>query len=262
MGFSKSEKLKIDSAVSSYKGDVHFFDETVSTNTALYDMGRNGARDGTIVMADIQTHGRGRLGRRWISPRGGNLFMSILFRPRVPVSLCPASTLMASLALCETFKTFGVKPEIKWPNDILVDGKKIAGVLSESEPGREFCDFVVIGIGVNINISRSEIQKLMEDFSGSVTSVSDVLGHRVDRADISSVLIANLFRQQGDFNSKGPKWTVARWAVEWGNLNRSMKIDNNGTEIEGIARKVDENGFLHIETADGSLVKIVSGDAS
>ncbi len=262
MGFSESEKVKIESAVSSLGGDICFLDETVSTNTILREMGLNNAPEGSVVIADSQTGGRGRLGRRWASPRGGNLFMSVLFRPALPVSICPASTFMASLALCETFRAFGVKPEIKWPNDIMMDGKKVAGVLSEINPDGDFCGFIVIGIGVNINLTRRDARNFMGGFADRVTSMSDILGREVDRGEFTAALIENLFKQHADFVSKGPNWTVARWAVEWGNLNRNLRINDNGREIEGIARKVDSGGFLYLETPDGSLKKIVAGDAS
>ncbi len=251
---------EIESAVAASGGNVSFFDETVSTNTVLCGMGREGAREGTTVVADTQTGGRGRMGRSWVSPRGGNLFISFLFRPHLKLSLCPASTFMASLALCDTFRAFGVVPEIKWPNDILTDGRKIAGVLSEAEAEGEFCKFIVIGIGVNLNLSVSHARELMEGFSDRVTSVSEVLGSRVDRGRFTGLLIKNLFARRDDFVSKGYDWTVARWAVEWGKLNNTVKINNNGSQVEGIARKLDGRGFLYIETSDGSLVRVVSGD--
>jgi len=188
--------------------------------------------------------------------------MSVLFRPHLKISLCPASTFMASLALCDTFRAFGVNPEIKWPNDILIDGKKIAGVLSEAEAEGEFCKFIAIGIGVNINLSASRARKLMEGFSERVTSVSEVLGKEIDRGKFTGLLIKNLFAQRGYFVSKGHDWTVARWAVEWGKLNSNVKINSNGLRVEGIARKLDGHGFLYVETPDGKLVKIVSGDSS
>lgn len=262
MGFTESEKLKMESAVSVFGGNIRFFDETASTNTVLREMGTAGARDGTVAAADSQTSGRGRLGRRWVSPPGGNLYMSVLFRPHLPVSLCPASTFMASLALCETFRAFEVNPEIKWPNDIMADGKKIAGVLSEAEPEGDFCAFLVIGMGVNINLTRRDAQTRMAGFSHRVTSVSEVLGREVDRGEFAAALVGNLFRQHGEFVSKGPNWTVARWAAEWGKLNDIVTVKHNGAEIEGIARKVDGGGFLYLETPDGSLRRIVAGDAS
>ncbi|QMU56029.1 MAG: biotin--[acetyl-CoA-carboxylase] ligase [Candidatus Mycalebacterium zealandia] len=261
MGFSESEKLKITSAVTSCGGEAHFFDRTVSTNSVLREMGRNGVRDGTTVIADTQTGGRGRKERRWVSPTGGNLFMSMLFRPDLSLAVCPATTFMASLALSDTFDGFGMKSEIKWPNDILADGGKIAGVLSEVEPAGDLCDFIVIGIGVNINLSRENIDNLMKDFSDRATSMSEILGHDVDRGEFTSALIKNLFVQNTDLVSKGHNWTVARWAARWGKLNETVKINDDGTEIEGVARKVDAHGFLHLETQDGNLVKIVSGDA-
>lgn len=187
--------------------------------------------------------------------------MSTLFRPDLSLAVSPAAIFMASLALSDTFDGFGIDSEIKWPNDIMAGGKKIAGVLSETEPAGGLCDFIIIGIGVNINLPRESIDILMEEFSDRATSMSEILGHDVDRGEFAATLIKNLFAQNADLVSKGHDWTAARWAARWGKLNETVKIKDNGAEIEGVARKVDAGGFLYLETLDGNLVKIVSGDA-
>lgn len=256
VGFSESEKSKIQLAAPG----ALFFDETVSTNTAAREMGKNGAPDGTVALADRQTGGRGRMGRTWASPGGGNLFMSALFRPRVRFSLCPAATFMASLALTETFADMGAETEIKWPNDILAGGGKIAGVLSEAEPEGEMCGFIVIGIGVNLNLAPDIKPEDADGSALSAVSLAEVLGREVNRGDFAAALIKNLFARRRDWTEKGSDWTVARWAVEWGKLNERVTVRDGGKEVTGIARKVDARGFLHIETADGELVRVVSGD--
>lgn len=262
VGFSESEKLKIEKQVAAVGGEALFFDETASTNTVLRGMAEQGAREGTSVFADTQTGGRGRMGRKWISPAGGNVFMSVLLRPHVAFSKCPAATFMASLALCATFREAGIEPEIKWPNDILVGGSKIAGVLSEAEPEGNMCGFIVIGIGVNLNLDGARRRGLMESVALPAVSAAEVLGRNVDRGDFTAALVGHLFTHRADFESKGPDWTVAQWAVEWGKLNTLITVDGGSGKIEGIARKVDGGGFLHIETADGELVRIVSGDTA
>ena len=256
-GFSASEKMKIENAAPG----ALFFDETGSTNAVLREMGKNGAREGTVALADRQTAGRGRMGRRWVSPEGGNLFMSALFRPRVRFSLCPAATFMASLALSETFEAMGAETEIKWPNDILARGGKLAGVLSEAEPEGEMCGFIVIGIGVNLNLAPARKRGLMDGFERPAVSLGEVLGRDIDRGDFAAALIKNLFSRRRDWTEEGGDRTVVRWAARWGKLNGRVTVRDGGEEITGIARKVDARGFLHIETADGELVKIVSGDA-
>ena len=252
VGLSESEKLKIEAAAPG----ALFFDETVSTNAVLGEMGRNGAREGTVAVADRQTGGRGRMGRKWISPGGGNLFMSVLFRPRVRFSHCPAATFMASLALCETFEASGAAVEIKWPNDILACGGKLAGVLSEAEPEGEMCNFIVIGIGANLNLAP-----VLKKHERPAVCLADITGSRVNRGDFAAALIKNLFAQRRDWAEKGSDWTVARWAARWGKLNGQITVRDGKTEITGVARKVDARGFLHIETPDGELATVVSGDA-
>src|ERR1700741_2186312 len=133
---------------------TYFFEEVGSTNEVAFEIARNGAPEGTVVIADSQTKGRGRLQRKWISPRGVNLYMSVVFRPSIASENAPFLTLVASIALSETIKGTGADTLIKWPNDILINRKKVAGVLTAMQPQGDKVDFVIAGIGVNLNMTR------------------------------------------------------------------------------------------------------------
>ena len=121
---------------------------------------------------------------------------------------------------------------------------------------------MVIGIGVNLNLAPAREQGLVGGFERPAVSLDEVLGRDINRGDFAAALITNLFARRSDWTEKGSDWTVARWAVKWGTLNERVTVTDGGAEITGIARKVDARGFLHIETADGELVRVVSGDAS
>ena len=128
---------------------LHIYEELDSTNILLYKMGEELAEEGTVVISDHQTMGKGRLNRKWYSPKGVNLYCSVLFRPKISVSESAVFTFIASLALFDSYESVGVRPEIKWPNDLVYNSRKLAGVLTEMKPGRNYLvDFIVVGMGI------------------------------------------------------------------------------------------------------------------
>ena len=134
----------------------HYFQEIDSTNARARELAERGAAEGEIVVAETQTHGRGRLGRRWESPPLGNLYVSIILRPRMAPRHAPQITLTAAVALVETVNRFlPARASIKWPNDILVEGRKLAGILTEAACNAERIEYVVLGIGLNVNCSAA-----------------------------------------------------------------------------------------------------------
>ena len=148
---------------------LHFFDAIDSTNTYAMQLAREGAAEGTVVVADAQTGGKGRLGRTWVSPAGVNLYCSTILRPSVPAALAPQMNLVAAVAVAEAIvEVCGITPTIKWPNDVLVKGKKVCGILSEmqtsqtSQTGQTNTDTlkaIVVGIGVNLNAELDAFPK-------------------------------------------------------------------------------------------------------
>ena len=241
---------------------IHYQDEMESTNTTLLELGEKGASEGTVVIADRQTGGRGRLDRSWISPPGANLYISILFRPEIVASDAPLFTLIASIALIEVIQRLGVADtSIKWPNDIVIQEKKVSGVLTEMRSKREMVDFIVVGIGVNINMTREDVNSEMGQVARIATSIKEHLGKDVDRAKFAADVLLELESRYQIFLSKGRAAIINEWTSRWGDLNKQVIVTINEDErFEGTAVGVDEKGYLLVKTDDGETKKVVAGD--
>ena len=237
------------------------YDEVGSTNDVLrelMDLGEAG--DGTVVVSDSQTSGRGRLGRRWVSPADSNLYLSALFRPEISPQESAVFTFLASCSLVEVFSGYGVSAEIKWPNDILVGGKKISGVLTELGTSDGAVDYLVIGIGVNLNLPEEFIRREMEDISDKTTSLSILLGEDVDRERFCAELINALDRLYAEFRRRGTRAIIDMWTKRWGLLGKEISVDVSGEIVSGVVERVDANGFLYLKTDGGTVRRVIAGD--
>ena len=243
---------------------IHYHDELGSTNTELMELGEKGASEGTVVIADRQTQGKGRLDRTWISPPGVNLYISILFRPEILAKDSTVFTFLASIALKETMERTGVQnTNIKWPNDIQINGKKVAGVLTEMQTRREMANFIVVGIGVNINMTSDEMNREMGSISLIATSIKEALGKDIERAKFAADLLLELEKWYQLFSTQRKKPILEYWTENWGDLNKRVlvKIESE-RDFEGIAIGVDESGYLLVEKEDGEVSKIITGDVT
>ena len=239
------------------------YGEVDSTNDVLARLFREGsAGDGTVVVADSQTAGRGRLGRKWASPGGRNLYLSVLFRPDIPPIKSPVFTFLGSLALESVFSRYGVDVSIKWPNDIVSGGKKLAGVLTEMGCSEGKVDYLIIGIGVNLNLSAGFIRREMKDVSEKVASLSMLLGEDVDREEFAAGLVGSLHRFRSMFVEAGADAVTRLWSEKWGRVGGEMSVDSEGETLRGVVERVDENGFLRLRTRDGRILKVTAGDAA
>lgn len=241
---------------------IHYQEEMGSTNTELIELGEKGASEGTVVIADKQTEGKGRLERTWLSPAGSNLYISILFRPEIVASDSTLFTFLASIALKETIERTGVlETKIKWPNDIHIDGKKVAGVLTEMRSKREMVDFIVLGIGVNINMSRDSINREMGKVARIATSIKENLGKDIDRGKFTADLLLELEKWYQIFSNKGKAPILREWTEKWEDLNKRVRISIEGEqEFEGTALGLDDKGYLLVKTDNGEITKIIAGD--
>ena len=239
-------------------GKLHYFAELGSTNTHARVLAEGGAAEGEIVIAESQTEGRGRLGRRWESPPFVNLYLSVVLRPRLAPACAPQITLMAGVALVETIQPLIEQtPMIKWPNDILVGGKKIAGVLSEAVCDSERVAHVILGIGFNLNYRSSSMPPQIRN---RATSVADLTGNSVERESALLRLIHNLDRCYGDLEESGFESLRPRWDRYFGLRGRRVRIENFDQVFMGYARGIDRDGALLVEDDRGALQKIYAGD--
>src|SRR5262244_3482680 len=196
---------------------LHFFAAIDSTNTYAARLAREGACEGTVVIADSQSGGKGRLGRSWISPPGVNLYLSVILRPPVPAATVPQLNLLAAVAVADTVaQACALTPAIKWPNDVLVGGKKVCGILAEMQTEGGTLRAVVLGIGVNLNAPLSAFPEELRDKASSLFLASSRL---VDRPTFTAALLTHLEKfyvlwLEGGFAELRPAWEHhAAWMI-------------------------------------------------
>jgi BirA family biotin operon repressor/biotin-[acetyl-CoA-carboxylase] ligase len=234
---------------------------TASTNSDAVALGRSAAPDGTVVIADEQTAGRGRLGRGWVSRPGLNLYMSVLLRPPIVPAVAPQLALVAGLAVAEALEDEGLEPTIKWPNDVLLGGRKVCGVLTELEAETDRVDFVVVGIGVNLN---SELEDFPPELRERATSVLITSGRRVDRALFAAALLGKLERCYERFRSDGFAALAEGWAKRSALAGRDITVDGAGGMVSGAYAGIDSEGALLLKEsgADGRIRRVLAGDVT
>jgi BirA family biotin operon repressor/biotin-[acetyl-CoA-carboxylase] ligase len=237
---------------------IHYFTEIDSTNVYAYKLARAGAEEGEIVIADGQTQGKGRMGRSWISPPYLNLYLSVILRPRLAANHAPQLTLMSALALAETIQSFiPYPPQIKWPNDILVGGEKLAGILSESSCEGDRIQFVVVGIGVNLNFPKELMPEAIRE---TATSILSVLKRPVERSNFAQRLIQNLEQCYGDLEGRGFAYIASRWERFFHLRGKRVKVKILDSSILGRVTGIDTDGALLVEDEEGVSQRIIAGD--
>ncbi len=236
---------------------VHFA-EVASTNTLAMDLAQKGAVDGTVVIAETQTGGKGRLGRTWTSPRG-NLYVSVVLRPAVPISKAPLITLLGAVAVASGIRRHcGVPAGIKWPNDILLSGKKVSGLLTEMSAEPDRIRYIVLGIGVNVNMDSRALQPEVRRMS---TTLAAAMGITVDRTAFLRALLAELDLWYHRF-LKGDTEVLAAWKELNVTLGHRVAVSGGGGTLEGLARDVDAEGRLILKLDDGTLRQVAAGDVT
>ena len=229
---------------------IHYFPEIGSTMDAARELARKGAGEGTIVIAEAQAHGRGRLSREWLSPKGG-IYFTLILRPSINPAYAPRINLMASVAVATTIrKLFGLNAELKWPNDVLIEGRKVCGILAEMDAEMDVVNFVNVGIGINANTSVPQFEK-------TATSLKDTLGREISRKEFLSVLLGEIERRQALLMEAD---LLEEWKKLSGTLNKYVRILSPGEVIVGRAIDIDTTGALIIRKRNGSLKKALAGD--
>lgn len=235
---------------------VLHFDVIDSTNSEAMRQARLGAEEGLCIVADEQTAGRGRQGRVWVSEKGSGLYFSMLLRPTLPPNLLPLITLMSAVSVHDALLRQEVVADIKWVNDLLVDERKICGILSETTetPGGPA---VIVGIGINLKESNYP-----PEIADRATSIESVAGRTVDRArvieDLLGALTANYALLSGE---SGPEAIRTLWSKRSSYAEGKEIIAKlPGGEVRGVTRGIEENGALRVETGEGSVVTIQAGE--
>lgn len=237
--------------------EVHLYSETDSTNIQASRAASSGAPEGSIIIAESQTGGKGRQGRKWISPAGKNLYLSMILRPEIPAVTAPRLTLVTAVALSEALDSAGASGHrIKWPNDILFNGKKLSGILAEMKADCDSVDFVIIGTGVNINSSADDYP---DDLKGSVTSLKEITGGETDRISFLNLFLHRFEDNYFDFLKGGFRGILDKWIRKSGIINQMIQVTNYRDVFTGKVTDVTPDGNLMLETPDG-IRQVNTGD--
>jgi BirA family biotin operon repressor/biotin-[acetyl-CoA-carboxylase] ligase len=232
---------------------IYLFGEVDSTNVRLASLARGGASEGTVVLAEHQTAGRLRRGDAWFSPDGVNLYASVLLRPRLPARQLGLFSLITSLAVSDVIKELGGQPAIKWPNDVLVGGRKVAGSLAEGGIRGEEVDYVVLGVGVNLNVDAAALAAALGPSGGFATSLAAALGHDIDRNAFTAAYLNHLDRWARRWDTEGPPPIVAAWKERDIVTGRRVAVRGPQGVVEGRAVGIDATGALVVrDTLDRS----------
>lgn len=241
--------------------EIIFFESVVSTNTLAMDLASKGCDEGTVVIADHQTGGKGRLGRVWVSPPHKNLYMSIVLRPVISPGDAAVLTLMSAVACAAAIKKISSIPvAIKWPNDLMASGRKLGGILTEIKAGMDGISYAVAGIGINVNLDMTELPDVI---GGTATSMYHETGMFRSRTEVAVEILRELDVRYEAFLTSGKGWIIDECARLSSTIGRIVRIDEGAAgAFTGLAEGLDGDGMLLVRTQDNTLRRISAGDVS
>jgi BirA family transcriptional regulator, biotin operon repressor / biotin---[acetyl-CoA-carboxylase] ligase len=237
---------------------IHYEEVVDSTQKIAHVLSNEDAPEGTVVVAEQQTAGRGRLNRSWESPKHSGIWMSIILRPKIMPQRAPQLTLLAAVAVVQAIQDLtNVNCEIKWPNDILINGKKLVGILTElqSEPDR--IKAVIIGIGINANQDESDFPEWIQN---TATSIALESGRKINRAELMQVIFKKIEKLYADYLKHGFKVIKLLWESYAISIGQNIVAKTLNGSIKGKALGINEDGVLLVEGSDGKIHKIHSAD--
>lgn len=238
---------------------IHHFDRMDSTNQKAKEIGAEEV-EGTIVLAEEQTGGRGRLGRTWASPRGKGLYLSIILKPDINPEKLSQITLIAAAALCQALEDLDIGGKIKWPNDIILENKKVAGILTEIAFKSNKINHCVMGIGINVNLDREDIPEELRDKAGSLRLFT---GKEIKREKLLGGFLNHFEELYVPFKERGDISKTIKISREHSLLiGRNVRIRGEGREEIGEVLDINEEGELVVKLEDASIRTIFSGEVS
>lgn len=241
------------------QGLIYYFPELESTNNEAKKLAAAGCPEGTIILAEAQVSGRGRLARGWFSPFAKGIWLSIVLRPPFHPQEAPKCTMMAAVAVNKAIKRIaGVESGIKWPNDILFQGKKIVGILTEMSAEMDAINHVVLGMGINVNIEQ---QDFPEELAAIATSVAVAAGHPVSRLELLAAILEELEEVYRQAVEEGFADIFRQWRSHSVTLGQSVNVLGINNQFSGVAIDIDNDGALLVKTEQG-IERVIAGDVS
>jgi BirA family transcriptional regulator, biotin operon repressor / biotin---[acetyl-CoA-carboxylase] ligase len=240
--------------------EIRYFDQTDSTNLQAKAMAAAGAPEGTLIIAEEQTAGRGRRGRTWFSPPGAGIYMSLIIRPAILPQEAPRFALLAVAAVAAAVReTTFLTPRIKWPNDILLNGRKLGGILTEVSMEMDKVEYLIIGLGLNVSLAREAFPPELRETG---TSIRAELGRSLHRLPLVRGILESLERTYEEYQTHGFASIRKRWQDFTDMIGRTVTVDTLGRRLTGEVMDFDEDGYLVVREHNGGPVRIFSGDVS
>jgi len=238
--------------------DIRLFPEVASTNTLAMEAASQGAPEGTVIIAETQTKGKGRLGRQWISPKG-NLYFSVILRPDIPTHKAPLITLVGAVAVASAIrKHCSVLAAIKWPNDILIVGRKVAGLLTEMSAEPDRIRHIALGIGIDVNMA---LEELPLEVRMNSTTLSAETGANIDRRLLLHQVLQDLEQWYKVFLTRESD-VLKEWELLNMTINNRVAVSGSGQAFEGLAQGIDSEGRLMVALEDGTIRIVAAGDVT
>jgi BirA family biotin operon repressor/biotin-[acetyl-CoA-carboxylase] ligase len=240
--------------------DIQVFEQTTSTNDVIEKLARDGVKEGVVVFAESQTKGRGRLGRKWISPAHKGLWFSILLRPDLRPQETTQLTVASAIALRRAIVSeTNLQTEIKWPNDILIGGKKVAGILTELNAELDKVRYVILGIGVDVNLDAGEFPAELKKIA---TSLKIEIGEIISRAELATAILRELDLDYARICAKKFSEIAEEWEENCATIGKNVTVQIGDRKIHGRAESLDDDGALLLRTEHGRLERITGGDVT
>ena len=262
LGFGKTEHITKEKILptleTEYMGkEILCFRKVFSTNSIAKFLANHSADEGTVLISEIQTKARGRSGKKWEAPDGG-VWMSLILRPNVPTARIGLITLATGVAIAKSIRSLGVDARIKWPNDVLIHGKKISGVLTEVNATFNEIDWIVVGIGIDSNL---KLEDFSEDIRIGTTTLTEELPSKVDENELIAIFL-NEFEKVYELYKDGEIETILKdWRDLADTIGKYVNITQTGGKVtQGYVVGINNEGSLIIERQDGALEKIISGE--
>lgn len=238
---------------------IHYFEDCTSTQTIGHELARNEAVDGTVIIAESQSKGKGRMARHWESTKGKGIWMTVIIRPNVLPHQAPQFTLVVAVAVVNAIKSLykHIHPEIKWPNDILINGKKCTGILTEMIAEIDQVQALLIGIGINVNQQSSDFP---EELQNIATSLSIEENESLDRAILIATILNYLEKYTDLYVQHGFSPIKILWEEASGTIGKRIRATTLREVIEGLAIGITEDGILEIQLDNGEIKRVYSAD--
>ena len=252
------EEIKIGLDTEIMGREIIYFDDIPSTNNQAKIKARQGADEGTVIVSEAQSIGKGRLDRSFFSPHGKGIWFSVILRPPFLPQDAPKCTLLAAVAVASAMRSFGIEAGIKWPNDILCQGRKLTGILTEMSAEMDRINYVVIGIGINVNILLEDFPEDLREKAGSMAMIK---GELIDRPSFFRAVLKELDICYREICAEGFSVLIDRWRSLSVTLGQEINVIGINESFSGKAIDIDDDGALLVE-AEGSLRRVLAGDVS